>query len=133
MAAEEIITVSFCCNDERGNCAGRVRAVHVDDDGETIEMESPWASENDYDRVFPSIHFEARHVRVGHLRLLMTADRAWHGNIFWHGVQLFRDDAKRLVRYLVETRDFQIVAYPLDSTLLPAAPTLEGNHTNGNR
>lgn len=121
MSPRDLVWVSLCCNDDRGNCAGRVRKVDIDDDGELIELESPWWSENDYDRVFPSVRIEARHVRVGHARLLVSRDRDWYGNIFWHGFEVFADDARKLVRYLTETRGFQVIAAPVESRFLPSA------------
>lgn len=118
--SQELISVSFCCNDDRGSFAGRVRAVHIDADGDTIELESPYLSESAYNRVFPLIRFEwPQQIYVGHLRLLMVSEKDWHGNIFWHQVTLLRDDVKRLARYLVDVRGFQVCAWPHATDLLP--------------
>jgi hypothetical protein len=122
----DVVRVSFCCNDERGNQSGRARAVHVEDDGETIELESPWISETEDFRGYPLFDWSTDTatgisiVRVGHLRVQALGLQVWFGNVFWNAVRIGRTDAKRLVNYLVETRNWQILAGPDVSDLLPA-------------
>lgn len=116
---KEFISVMLCCNDANGTFTGRVRKIDIDDQGELIELESPWCSESDYNRVFPSVRIEQHHLHVGHVKLLVAEHRSRVGNIFWNRAMVLKQDTKKLVRYLAGTRKWQIVGGPIESELLP--------------
>lgn len=110
--------VSLCMNDERGLPRGRVCMVEFGD-GE-VEMDSGLAMENSNPAC--SIDDAAHRLRVGHCTYPIQGSRSHVGNIAWNAVSMARNDARRLVLYLLK-RGFTITGAWVETDLAPPKST----------
>lgn len=124
MREPQDVFVSLCVNDpDNGQDTGRVCAVHVDDDGETIELETGWLRDSDnptyaIERVLKG-GMQCARVRVGRHTYWIGGYRQWYGNWCWDAVTMTRREARRLIVNLL-ARGFTVTAGPVGSELLPA-------------
>ena len=118
------VFVSLYVNDPaNGMDTGRVCAVHVDDDGENIELETGYLRDSDnptyaIERQMKG-GFQCAKVRVGRHTYWIGGYRQWVGNWCWDGVSMTRREARRLIVNLL-ARGFTVTAAPCGSELLPA-------------
>jgi hypothetical protein len=85
-----MISVLFCCNDDRGNFTGRVDCVEVANDIRITGL--PRKLEIRDGRAKVSRHEYPCHDVV-----------PWVGNIMWDGCSMSLTDARRLVRNLIDS------------------------------
>lgn len=90
------VTVAFCCNDERGNFAGRVVEIGIED---MIRLEAPhergllmkWTERDRY-----------TNVQIGRRAFATVGKRqVCIGNVFWDAIGMSAKQARALVEYLL--------------------------------
>lgn len=108
--ARLLLHVSFACNDDRGNFAGRIEEVSI----EKVELHLEG----------PSIVYreEDRRLLVGRRRFDHLGTTVWVGNWCWNGAYMHSAEARRLVKYLIE-RGWKARTGPADG---PWAKLIEG-------
>lgn len=91
--AEQTFTVMLCCNDPRnGSFTWRVHNVEIDDE---FRLEA--VPENGF-----SLGIAPDGIRVFRRRFKAQGHARWVGNWCWDAVQMELQEARRLVRYLLE-------------------------------
>jgi hypothetical protein len=89
--------VMFCCNDDRGNFAGRVEAIEIHDE---IRLFSPKATP-------PVMKWTERpaytNVQVGRRAFSCRNHQAWVGNWCWDTATMTEKQALLLIKHLLET------------------------------
>lgn len=86
-----VYRVMFCCNDDRGNFAGRVEEIEVGDLVRIVAVNAPTF------RVLPRDQ-----IKIGRRYYATRGEWSeWVGNIFWNSVSMREEEALRLVRELL--------------------------------
>lgn len=95
---DELLSVSFCCNDERGYPQGYVVSIEIrTNDGHELELESPYFDAGPVFRL-GSARSEMV-VRVGQRRFPISSYRYHVGNFCWDAATMTRQAARECVKH----------------------------------
>jgi hypothetical protein len=103
-------TLSFCCNGWNGRFTGKFTGLDITCESLDLQSQTDMSLVYTEDDGGDSLHFGTDSIVVaGHEYAIRVDSRIrYEGNLAWDSVQCDRDIAKKLVRFLLSARNFDV-------------------------